>query len=87
MNKKDEMFNRFSSNTSIQTVLIKDNYFVEYRKGEEIIYCPIELAMVVKDSNIDLHDSDLVSNHEDGPSFDIKKLNLDTGEMDQVGGE
>lgn len=87
MNKKDETFNRFSSNTSIQTVLIKDNYFVEYRKGEEIIYCPIELAMVVKDSNIDLHDSDLVSNHEDGPSFDIKKLNLDTGEMDQVGGE
>ena len=36
------------------------------------IYCPIELATVVKGSNIDLHDSDLVSNYEDGPSFDIK---------------
>ena len=32
----------------------------------------IELATVVKGSNIDLHDSDLVSNYEDGPSFDIK---------------
>ena len=54
MNKKDEIFNRFCSNTSTQTVLVKDNYFVEYRKGDEIIYCPIELATVVKGSNIDL---------------------------------
>ncbi|MCG1684657.1 hypothetical protein K4Q98_09665 [Staphylococcus epidermidis] len=87
MNKKDEIFNRFCSNTSTQTVLVKDNYFVEYRKGDEIIYCPIEIATVVKGSNIDLHDSDLVSNYEDGPSFDIKKLNLDTVEMDQIGDE
>lgn len=87
MNKNDKTFNSISSNTSTQTVLVKDNYFVEYRKGDEIIYCPIEIATVVKGSNIDLHDSDLVSNYENGPSFDIKKLNLDTGEMDQIGDE
>ncbi|MDS3939791.1 hypothetical protein RJC27_04240 [Staphylococcus epidermidis] len=87
MNKKDETFNRFSSNTSIQTVLIKDNYFVEYRKGDEIKYFPIGLATVIKALNIDLHDSDTVSNYEDGPKFDIKKLNLYTGDMDQIGDE
>ncbi|HDJ3760391.1 TPA: hypothetical protein PQC80_002850, partial [Staphylococcus aureus] len=47
----------------------------------------IELATVVKALNIDLHDSDTVSNYENGPKFDIKKLNLYTGDMDQIGDE
>ncbi|HDD0318942.1 TPA: hypothetical protein O9466_000774 [Staphylococcus aureus] len=81
MNEEGESFNKYSSNTSIQTVLVKDNYFIEYRKGDEIKYFPVELATVVKALNINLNDSDSVSNYEDGPSFDIKKLNLNTGEM------
>ena len=47
----------------------------------------LNIERETKGSNIDLHDSDLVSNYEDGPSFDIKKLNLDTVEMDQIGDE
>ncbi|HHC6271017.1 hypothetical protein QAC82_02620 [Staphylococcus aureus] len=87
VNEKHNIFNRFGRNTSIQTVAVKDTYFIEYRKGDEIKYFPIELATVVKGLNIDLHDSDTVSNCEDGPKFDIKKLNLYTGEMDQIGDE
>lgn len=85
VNEKHNIFNRFGRNTSIQTVAVKDTYFIEYRKGDEIKYFPIELATVVKALNIDLHDSDTVSNYEDGPKFDIKKLNLYTGDMDQIG--
>ncbi|HDA7395975.1 TPA: hypothetical protein O8790_002654, partial [Staphylococcus aureus] len=57
MNEKHNIFNRFGRNTSIQTVAVKDTYFIEYRKGDEIKYFPIELATVVKALNIDLHDS------------------------------
>ncbi|HDC6413137.1 TPA: hypothetical protein O8553_002295, partial [Staphylococcus aureus] len=64
MNEKHNIFNRFGRNTSIQTVAVKDTYFIEYRKGDEIKYFPIELATVVKALNIDLHDSDTVSNYE-----------------------
>lgn len=87
MIEKDESFNKYSSNTSFQNVLVKDNYFIEYRKGDEIKCFSIELATVVKASSTNLNDSDTVSNYEDSPSFDIKKLNFDTGEMEQIGEE
>ncbi|WP_241960604.1 hypothetical protein [Staphylococcus warneri] len=87
VNEKHNIFNRFGRNTSIQTVAVKDNYFIEYRKGDEIKYFPIGLATVVKAPNIDLHDSDFVANFNDGSSFDIKKFNFGTGEMEQIGDE
>lgn len=47
----------------------------------------MKMRVIIKALNIDLHDSDTVSNYEDGPKFDIKELNLYTGDMDQIGDE